>query len=101
MSRMSLAGALSALALTSVWAVPAWTLTLAASVLLPAWLLGRGDDDGSRPDGPDDEGGGGGGGGPRRPPEPPDPPPGSGLDWGAFDEARERWAAREREPVAS
>ncbi len=46
---------------------------------------------------PEDDPGGGGGGGLRKPPQDPPPaPPSPGLDWDAFDEARETWAVRER-----
>lgn len=85
------------------WEAPVWTLSLASVALLPAWWLGR------APDGPggaaegdaegDDESGGGGGGLRKPPEEPPPAPPTPGLDWDAFDDARESWAAREREPA--
>lgn len=77
---------------------------IAVAVLLPALWFGRssvppaGPEDAA--DHSDDPGGdddGGGGGGPPRPPRTPPPaPPSPGLDWEAFDVARERWARRER-----
>lgn len=78
---------------------------IAAAVLVPALWFGRpalppapGPEDAV--DRSDDTGGdddGGGGGGPPRPPRTPPPgPPAPGLDWDAFDAARERWGRRER-----
>ena len=86
-----------ALMLAGDFETPLVTGTVATSLLLPAFWLARstctapiaGDDD--------DEPGGGGPGDPPRDPEP--GPPGESLDWEAFDDAREAWAAREREPA--
>ncbi len=85
------------------WEVPVWTLSLAATALVPAWWLGRApgsqDDPGEGDPGSDDESGGGGGGLRKPPEEPPPAPPSPGLDWDAFDDLRESWAVREREPA--
>lgn len=91
----------TALALTHHWAAALVAGTLATSVLFPAFWLARSPDAPPPPpeahdDNTDGEGGGGGPG----PPKDPEPgPPVPSLDWTAFDEARESWVSRQREPV--
>lgn len=90
----------SALMLSGDWKTSLVTGTLATSILFPALWLARSPaeppeafDD--HDDADDDSGGGGG---PPPPPRDPEPgPPAPGLDWAAFDEARDSWAPRERE----
>ncbi len=75
---------------------PLVTGTVATSLLLPAFWLARCA--GVPPAPSDDHDDDSGGGGPGDPPDDPEPgPPESSVDWGAFNEAREAWATRERE----
>jgi len=93
----------SILMLAGDWKTPFVTGTLATSILFPALWLARSPgeppvwlDDSEHDDADDDDSGGGGG--PPPPPRDPEPgPPAPGLDWDAFNEARDSWAARERE----
>ncbi len=87
-----------ALMLSGDLETPLVTGTIATSLLLPALWLARSA--GAPPAPLDDHDEDSGGGGPDDPPEDPEPgPPDSAVDWSAFNEAREAWASREREPV--
>jgi hypothetical protein len=76
-------------------------VTLSGAMVVCAWRILRGrrlrlDAGGSASDPEGEDESGGGGGGLRKPPDDPPPaPPAPGLDWDAFDDARESWGAPE------
>lgn len=87
-----------ALMLAGDFETPLITVTVATSMLLPAFWLARAA--GVPPTACDDHDDDAGGGGPDDAPSDPGPgPTDDSLGWDAFDEARATWASREREPA--